>query len=791
MSILGGAGAPALAAPAISGTLEVVINEIAWGGTQASVNDEWIELYNPGANPVIVDNWTLKASGWGAAITLTGSIPDNGYYLLERNDPGDDSTIDDIAADIIYAQKLGDTGDVLELRDENGILIDTANQGATGWFAGAADPNYNSMERVGVLEDLSSFWHTNNGLTKNGQDAAGNPIHGTPGQPNSKKVYISEIAWAGTQAYGGDEWVELYNDDPNPIELDGYILTNESGSFYIAFNNGDVIFPGQFFLIERGNEPTLNSPVTSEIEDKNYPSALLEDAGETLYLMDNNRRLVDTANIAGGAWPAGGGSHFSSMERIKDADGVRSDQEYGRYAWITNVGTVRNGYDAAGNEIYGTPKQANWAFSVTPTATPKPPTPTPPPTKTPKRDLVISEIAWAGTQASYDDEWIELYNNSEKAIDLTGWVLKGDYNDPYIQLGNADEPILKSGEYFLLERGDEETVADESEKINKGMTYSGSLSNSGETLTLLDPAGNVVDTANRNGGYWPAGDQNTYASMQRSFYDDYDRDAVWVTYDAKEDKAKKQHDAGGHIIKGTPGRKNWPNNVFPTPTPQRTPTSRSTAVVIGTVVAPILGISEFLPRPGHDWNNDGKVNVDDEFIEIINAGKIDIDLSAYRLDDEQDRGSAPFTLPALKLKPGERAVFYAADTGILLSDAGDTVRLLKGSSTIIDARTYSVVRYPDLSHCRIPDRMGYWNEPCFPTPGNPNALTGDYPSQPHSNPHAPLPVCILPDTTPEEFVRAECAASGAGIWNRAFWDGYGIFELPLINASQKWFTIFQ
>ena len=46
----------------------------------------------------------------------------------------------------------------------------------------------------------------------------------------------------------------------------------------------------------------------------------------------------------------------------------------------------------------------------------------------------------------------------------------------------------------------------------------------------------------------------------------------------------------------------------------------------GVVLPPILGISEFLPRPGHDFNNDGLVDVFDEFIEIINAGQIDVDL---------------------------------------------------------------------------------------------------------------------------------------------------------------------
>ena len=205
---------------------------------------------------------------------------------------------------------------------------------------------------------------------------------------------------------------------------------------------------------------------------------------------------------------------------------------------------------------------------------------------------------------------------------------------------------------------------------------------------------------------------------------------------------------------------------------------------------PILGISEFLPRPGYDWNNDGVVDVRDEFIEIINAGRVDVNLNAYRLDDEANLGSSPYTLPNLTLKPDERAVFYGSETGILLSDAGDSVRLLKGS-TVIDAYTYGVVAYPDQSWCRVPDRLGYWNHPCFPTPNNPNALTGTTPLPSGGPTGYRPPVCLLPDTTPKVFVYAECEAGGGGIWNRQFWDDADASEQLKLDEAQKWETVFK
>ena len=48
--------------------------------------DEWIELYNPGANQINLDQWLLISKGTppNINIKLTGIIDPGGYYLLER-----------------------------------------------------------------------------------------------------------------------------------------------------------------------------------------------------------------------------------------------------------------------------------------------------------------------------------------------------------------------------------------------------------------------------------------------------------------------------------------------------------------------------------------------------------------------------------------------------------------------------------------------------------------------------------------------------------------------------------
>ena len=156
-----------------------------------------------------------------------------------------------------------------------------------------------------------------------------------------------------------------------------------------------------------------------------------------------------------------------------------------------------------------------------------------------------------------------------------------------------------------------------------------------------------------------------------------------------------------------------------------TPTKVRTRTPTPAPPPPLVAINEFVPRPGHDWNNDGVVNTGDEYIELLNHGVIDVNLSGYRLDDEANIGSEPYSLPSITLKPGERIVFYGRETGLLLSDGGDGVRLLKPNGQLADAYNYSVVRFPDQSYCRLPDNGGLddWNEHCFPTPGLQNSLS--------------------------------------------------------------------
>jgi len=369
------------------------------------------------------------------------------------------------------------------------------------------------------------------------------------------------------------------------------------------------------------------------------------------------------------------------------------------------------------------------------------------------RDVIINEVAWAGTTSSLsDDEWMELYNRGSTSINITGWTLRAADGTPSITLNGT----IPAGGYFLLERDNDDTVRD----ILADQVYTGDLSNSGESLTLRDGANKVIDTANGNGGAWPKGSSSTYGTMERSGTS-AETDSVWLTNTGAIKKNGKNANNGDII--GTPKSSNSPS---PTGTPTAVPPGSSAA----TVGRPV--INEFLPRPGFDWNQDGEVDVFDEFIEVKNLGPVDVNMSGWKLDDEANLGSSPYTLPNITLRPGERVVFYALQTNVLLSDGGDTVRLLNTSGKVFDARTYSIAKVEDVSICRMPDGNGNWYEDCVPTPNLTNTREGEIPSMPEGEGFE-SPVCELPDTLPADFLFAECRGYGANIWHAFYWDRTG------------------
>lgn len=767
--------------------MTVIINEIAWMGTTADPNDEWIELYNPGTSDITFtsNGWVLAAQDGTPSITLTGVIPAGGFFLLERTD---DSSVPGITANQIYSGALGNSpGEHLQLY-QGAVLIDSANSDgsnvptANEWPAGD-NATKCTLERKTGDQDADVSWVTSNLIsgTVCGTPKGINSFFVTPTPtitPSStpeweRRILINEVAWGGTQADDTlAQWIELYNPSLiDPVNLSGWYL-QIPGKGNVPLSG--TIAPNGYYLIER-NQTDTN--VTGSLV---YAFPFLDVTGDSLYLYSNTNNLVDSANSSGGPWPAGNRFvNYQSMER-------RSNELDTDAAWLTFAG-IAVASDRLGNLINGSPGGINSLGSTstptfTPTATFTPTlTPTFSPTLTPSmtftpstaKSVIINEVAWAGTIASDTDEWIELYNPGTASINITGWTLSSGSSFS-ITLAGA----IPAGGYFLLERTDNDTVKD----IAADQIFSGSLTNTGMALQLKATSGSVIDTANNSGGAWPAGNATTRCSMERRPGTNYpDTSIYWIT---NSGVLKNGKDASDNDICGTPRNINWANYVTPTPTsvgPTRTPTKTRTPTPIPAAKISQVIINEFMPHPRSDWNNDGRVDSGDEFIELMNVGNASINLQGWRLDD-QNGDSSPYTLGSVDLAPGARLVFFASQTGLLLSNRSDSVRVFKANGSISDAYTYTTVPVPDQSWCRLPDGKPTWVFGCQPTLAQTNQL-----AETVYRAEVDLPAVCESPNLPTSIYLAECLPSGLDAWSRRLWDGFlPVFQVLYERHGQQY-----
>lgn len=156
--------------------------------------------------------------------------------------------------------------------------------------------------------------------------------------------------------------------------------------------------------------------------------------------------------------------------------------------------------------------------TTTPTSTVDVPTTTPSSTSSnTTMEVVINEIAWAGTSADYPThEWVELYNNTDQDISLfttsasTTWKLKvGDW---YTEAFKIYNPTIPAHGYYLMEFRWDETVREA--PADYTFALNGGFPNAGAKVQLIRPDGSLSDVVDCSGG-WFAGSENKYQTMER------------------------------------------------------------------------------------------------------------------------------------------------------------------------------------------------------------------------------------------------------------------------------------
>lgn len=286
-------------------------------------------------------------------------------------------------------------------------------------------------------------------------------------------------------------------------------------------------------VLSESNQVTPTSPATKEIPLQEIASTTIDIAVSPIILADSTPPIQATST-PDVVVPSGGGGWISgiSPDPIPQVSVLDS---------IPLLATTTQDTATSTSEI-ATSTQEN-IVSITDIIST---TTTPVIENTDSNPIVINEIAWMGTKAQANDEWIELYNRSDVEVDLTGWTLENKNKSLSVNL----EKTIPAHGYFLLER-----TASTTTDRQEDMLYTGALPNNGSNANLyLKNGTTTIDMVDF--GYWPFGDNNTKYTMERiSAYATSTLSYNWKTYLGTTTPPFAQ-DAKGNDIFGTPGKKN-------------------------------------------------------------------------------------------------------------------------------------------------------------------------------------------------------------------------------------------
>ncbi len=288
---------------------------------------------------------------------------------------------------------------------------------------------------------------------------------------------------------------------------------------------------------------------------------------------------------------------------------------------------------------------------------------------------------------STGSEFVELYNPTSTAIDLSGWAIDDMEGGSSPKILPA--PTILAPNAWLV------------------VSLSNMLNNSGDQVRLLNPAGNVID-------------QYSYsnASLGLSWSRMPDGTGAWQ---ASTQPTPGAANASQSPATATPTTSVEPTSTnLPTNTATAIPSITSTATPIPTLVASPTPVPSATPLPNPELIRLNEFmavpSAGKEWVELYNAGEHTVNLHGWQLDDAAD-GASPILLEASML-PASWLVISMTNT---YNNSGDELRLFDSAGRLIDTFSYSATN-SNRTWARVPDGNGAWLANRAPSLGQSNPL---------------------------------------------------------------------
>lgn len=430
----------------------------------------------------------------------------------------------------------------------------------------------------------------------------------------SENVYISEIMAENTKTItdeNGDycDWIELHNPTAAPINLAGYIIADNSSNQFTFPEL--VISPGEHLVL------FANGVEKVDAARKIIHVPLSVGAkGENLYLYDAEGKLV--CRISAPGIEADKSFGVAEGEKLTVFDVPTP----GKANFVSTTEPAENAAASSGG-------------SISPTG------------------LYINEYSPNSTETLMDNEgefvaWVEIYNSTEKKVNLKGCALTDDSADSGKWIFPDYE--IEAGGYGVVYLS------------GKDLPYSGGkavhatfkLNGKEEKLYFYSAAGQIIDQVEV---------YELFANLTCG-------------------RIRENPEKFAFFARPTPGRANA-GTYFDSVESARYTGNREIAI---TEVAAV---------------NTTKAHADGDyydFVEIYNSSKVNVNLANYKLSDSKKAESFK-RLPQIALAPGEYAVIYCGDEDYVSNDGdifvsfglnryGETVYLLDKYNVVVDTLKY-------------------------------------------------------------------------------------------------------
>jgi len=322
-------------------------------------------------------------------------------------------------------------------------------------------------------------------------------------------------------------------------------------------------------------------------------------------------------------------------------------------------------------------------------------------------NVIINEIAWAGTTEGWRYEWVELFNGSGGAVDISGWQIENAQakNEPLVLTSGTIPPHG----YFLICKKEMFGC----DIVETRLSLHNEYDQNGK-LVLKNSAGTVVNsTPEPENKTWPGGDNKTKQTMERVQNE-------WQTSATPDGTPKAQNSI---VVEPSPSPEPTENQSGRSEAPSALSTDEVVVVELEPEIVPEAIIPAKIEYPGGIFINEimpspEGADAENEWIELYNSNSFEVDLGSWQIKDKVG-AIKTYTCPTnTKIMSYGFLIVPRTKSNITLQNSGDELELLNPNQELV----YSV-DYPKATQGQSYSRINEtWSWSNTPTPGKTNII---------------------------------------------------------------------